>query len=244
MDKFQISNFKFQTLIIILLTVMLTPVIAIVSSAAEKGTLTIPKRPGTSTQGSDTSSSLPPVVKQIQEKYAGIHDLTGTFIQKSYIKDLEDTQEYSGTFFIKKPSQMMWEYAAPRDEKVIINDTDTWIYKKSQNQVIKTKFTKESYSQVPISLLASLEHIDTDFDITVTGENSLQLVPKRKIGFIKTLVLETASGDMPVKMFTIFDTYGNIIMIELGSVQTNPGLEDSIFTFKIPPDAEVYDMTQ
>ena len=212
--------------------------------AADQGILTIPKRQDKSVQNSITPSTIPPLAKKLQDRYAEINDIKGTFLQKSYIKDLEDTQEYSGSFSIKKPSHMMWEYGAPRDEKVIINDEKTWIYKKSQNQVIKTTFTKEAYSQVPVALLGSFEKIDSDFDITQTGENSLQLIPKRKIGFIKTLVIETASGEMPVKMFTIFDTYGNIIMIELKDVRTNPGLDESIFTFTIPPGAEVYDMSQ
>jgi outer membrane lipoprotein-sorting protein len=138
----------------------------------------------------------------------------------------------------------MWQYGDPRDEKVIINDQETWIYKKSQNQVIKTKFSKDAYSQVPIALLGSLENIGDDFDITIPAEKALQLTPKRKTGFIKTLVLETASGEMPITMFTIFDTYGNIIMIELRDVQINQGLKDAVFMFTIPPNAEVYDMSQ
>lgn len=193
---------------------------------------------------SASAATVDETVSSLQKQFALIKDIKGKFIQKSYIKDLEDTQEYSGAFFIKKPDRMMWEYAAPRDEKVVINSMDTWIYKKSQNQVVKTKFTKESYSQVPIALLASLENIRDDFDITMPEKNALQLAPKRKIGFIKTIVLELASSDMPVKMFTIFDTYGNIIMIELKNVQTNPGLNDSLFTFKIPQGAEVYDMSK
>jgi outer membrane lipoprotein carrier protein len=191
-----------------------------------------------------SAATVDETVASLQKQFASIKDLKGKFTQKSYIKDLEETQEYAGIFFIKKPSSMMWEYAAPRDEKVVISNLDTWIYKKSQNQVIKTKFSKETYSQVPIALLASLENIRDDFDITMPDKNALQLAPKRKIGFIKTLVLELSSGDMPIKMFTIFDTYGNIIMIELKNVQTNPGLNDSIFTFKIPPGAEVYDMSK
>ncbi len=191
-----------------------------------------------------SSAAVDATVASLQKQFASIKDIKGKFMQKSYIKDLEETQEYSGTFFIKKPSRMMWEYAAPRDEKVVINNMDTWIYKKSQNQVVKTTFTKEAYSQVPIALLTSLENIGADFDITMPEKNALQLAPKRKIGFIKTIVLELSSEDMPVKMFTIFDTYGNIIMIELKNVQTNQGLNDSIFTFKIPPGAEVYDMSK
>ncbi len=191
-----------------------------------------------------SSASVDETVDTLQKKLAQINDIKGTFSQTSYIKDIEDTQKYSGAFFIKKPSQMMWEYAPPRDEKVVINNTDTWIYKKSQKQAIKTKFSRESYSQAPIALLSGMESIRNDFDITMPAANSLQLAPKRKIGFIKTLVIETASGNFPVKMFTIFDTYGNIIMIELSDVKTNTGLNDSLFIFKTPPGVEVYDMSQ
>lgn len=192
------------------------------------------------------ASTADELVERIQKTFAGIKDIQGAFSQTSYIKDLEETQRYSGTFFIKKPAQMMWEYANPRDEKVVIKDNDTWIYKKSQNQVIKTKFSKEAYGQVPIALLSSFENIESDFNITMPEKNALQLEPKRKLGAIKTLVMETdpSPGDFPVKMFTVLDTYGNIIMIELNNVKTNPGIDDSLFIFQIPPGVEVFDMSQ
>jgi outer membrane lipoprotein carrier protein len=183
-------------------------------------------------------------VGAIQKKFGLINDIKGTFSQSSYLKDLEQTQKYSGTFFIKKPSMTMWEYAKPRDEKIIIRDTDTWIYKKSQNQVIRTKSSKESYNQAPIAFLGSMEKLMDDFSITMPEKNALTLMPKRKMGLIKMLVLEIMPGEFPVKMFTVFDTYGNIIMIELTDLEINPGLDDSLFMFKIPPGAEVFDYSQ
>ena len=191
-----------------------------------------------------SAAGVDETVEMIQKKFETIKELKGTFSQTSYIKDLEETQKFSGTFFLIKPSRMMWEYAKPRDEKVIINGTETWIYKRSQNQVIKTTFSKESYSQVPIAILQSFENIRDDFDITMPEENALQLMPKRKIGFIKTLILETATDSFPIKMFTIIDTYGNIIMIELENIKTNPGLDPSTFIFKVPQGAEVFDMSK
>jgi outer membrane lipoprotein carrier protein len=190
------------------------------------------------------AATVDDTVNQLQKKLSEINDMSGIFSQTSFIQDLDETQEYSGKFFIKKPSGMMWEYDKPRDEKVVINGSDTWIYKKSQNQVIKTRFSSEAYSQVPIALIVSMENIRNDFDIILTRENALQLTPKRKIGFIKTLVIETSSVDFPVKMFTIIDTYGNIIMIELNSVKINPGLDDSLFIFTVPKGAEVFDLNQ
>ena len=183
-------------------------------------------------------------VGMIQKKFAAIKDIKGSFSQKSYIKDLEETQEFSGTFFLLKPSRMMWEYNKPRDEKVVINNNETWIHKRVRNHVIKTTFNKESYSQVPIAILQSFENIRNDFNITMPEENALQLIPKRKMGFIKTLVLETGTEGFPIKTFTIIDTYGNIIMIELKDITTNPGLDASIFIFKVPKGAEVFDMNK
>lgn len=191
-----------------------------------------------------SAATLDEMVGRIQTTFSGINDLKGSFEQTSYIKDLEETQKYSGTFFLKKPSSVMWEYSKPRDEKVVIRETNTWIYKKAENQVIKTKFSEEAYSQVPIALLSGMENIRDDFDISVPEEDALQLVPKQRIGFIKTIVMEVSPDDFPVKMFTIIDTYGNIIMIELADVTVNPGLDDSLFIFTPPPDAEVYEMNR
>jgi outer membrane lipoprotein carrier protein len=193
---------------------------------------------------SASAASLDETVDRIQKTFSGISDLQGSFTQTSYIKDIEETQKYSGTFFLKKPSSVMWEYSKPRDEKVVIRDTDTWIYKKSENQAIRTKFSKEAYSQVPLAILSRMEKIRDDFDISVPEENALQLVPKQQIGFIKTIVMEVAPGDFPVKMFTVIDTYSNIIMIELTGVKINPGLDDALFIFTPPPGAEVYDMSK
>ena len=184
------------------------------------------------------------VVNRIQKEHELIRDMSGRFVQKSYIKDLEQTMEFKGTFFLKKPEKMMWEYAEPRDEKVVIKEKETFIYKKSQNQVIRTKFSEESYSQVPIAMLESFDNIRNDFNISMPEKNALQLIPKKKIGHIKSVIMETSKHGFPIQMFTILDTYGNIIMIELKDIKTNPGLKDELFDFKIPHGAEVFDMSQ
>ncbi len=211
------------------------------ASAADRGTPAIPEQPPKAAAETGHQDSE---VSSLKQRFKKILDIRGAFLQKSYIKDIDDTQEYSGKFFIKKPDLMMWKYSAPRDERVLIRGMDTLIYKKSQKQAIKTRFDKESYSQVPVALLAGLDNIDNDFDISRTGKDSLQLTPKHRLGYIKSVVIETQSGDMPFRMFTIFDTYGNIMMIELRDVEVNPGLDSSIFKIDLPEDTEVYDMRQ
>jgi len=188
-----------------------------------------------------SAATVDDIVERLQKKYGEIQDIQGKFSQTSYIKDLDRIERYEAAFFIKKPFSMRWIYSKPRDEEVIIRDTETWIYKKSEKQALKSTFSKEAYSQVPITLLSSLGNLKIDFDITLIKNDILELKPKRQMGFIKKILLEVSSGDFPVKTFSIFDIHGNKIDIKITNVEINPGLEDSFFIFKAPPGVEVFD---
>jgi outer membrane lipoprotein carrier protein len=190
------------------------------------------------------AESVDDIVNRIKKKYGEIHDIQGSFTQTSYLKDLERTEKYSGNFFIKKPSMFRWKYALPRNEEVIISGTEIWIYKASEKQALKSKFNKSAYSQLPIAMLESLENMKTDYEIKTAGEGVLELVPKEEMGFIKKIHLEIAYGEFPVNTLTIFDMYGNTIILKLKDVKINPGLDNSLFVFKIPQGVEVHDFSQ
>lgn len=190
------------------------------------------------------ASTVDEVVGRIQKTYGEIKDVQGRFSQTSHIKDLDRTERYEGEFFIKKPSSMRWNFSKPRDEEVIIRENDIWIYKKSDKQVLKSAFSKDAYSQVPIALLNNFGDLKNDFDIKLIKDDALELTPKRRMGFINKLLLEINSTDFPVKTFSVFDVYGNKIDITVKDVKINSGLEDSIFTFKLQPGVEIFDLNQ
>jgi len=184
------------------------------------------------------------IVERIQKKYAEIHDIQGMFYQTSYLKDLDRTEKYSGKFYIKKPSRLRWEYGAPRDEEVLIMGDEIWIYKKSEKQVLKSRFSKDAYSQIPIAMLESLKNLESDYKIEMTADEVLELVPRQRMGSINRLILMTGSGAFPINSFTIFDKYGNSNVIELKNLTINSGLEDSFFIFKMPSGAELFDYSR
>lgn len=190
------------------------------------------------------AESVDDIVNRIEKKYGEIHDMQGAFAQTSFLKDLERTEKYSGNFSIKKPSMFRWKYAPPRNEEVIISGTEIWIYKASEKQALKSKFNKSAYSQLPIAMLESLEKMKADYEIKTAGEGVLELVPKQEMGFVKKIHLEIASGEFPIKTLTIFDMYGNTIILKLKDLKINPGLDDSLFVFKIPQGVEVHDFSQ
>lgn len=190
------------------------------------------------------ASTVDEVVGRIQKIYGEIKDIQGKFSQTSYIKDLDKIERYEGEFFIKKPSSMRWNFSKPRDEEVIIKENDIWIYKKSEKQALKSAFSKDAYNHVPIALLNNFGDLKNDFDIKLIKDDTLELTPKRRMGFINKLLLEINSTDFPVKTFSVFDVYGNKINITIKNVKINSGLEDSIFTFKLQPGVEIFDLNQ
>lgn len=190
------------------------------------------------------NSTVEALVETIQNKNRQITGMQGNFSQTSYLKDLDRTEKYEGKFFIKKPSNMKWSYSDPRDEEITISGNETWVYKKSEKLVWKYPFSKDAYGQVPIALLGSLGDLKNDFHITLIKDGTLELKPKKPMGFMEKIHLETSSTDFPVKTFTVFDSAGNIIVIEVSSVKINPGLTDTFFIFNVPPDVEVYDFSQ
>ncbi len=190
------------------------------------------------------ASTVDEVVGRIQKIYGEIKEVQGKFSQTSYIKDLDKIERYEGEFFIKKPSSMRWNFSKPRDEEVIIKENDIWIYKKSEKQALKSAFSKDAYNHVPIALLNNFGDLKNNFDIKLIKDDTLELTPKRRMGFINKLLLEINSTDFPVKTFSVFDLYGNKINITIKNVKINSGLEDSIFIFKLQPGVEVFDLNQ
>lgn len=191
---------------------------------------------------SSFAADVDDIVGRIEKKYNEINDIKGTFSQRSFLKDLHRTEDYSGRFFIKKPSSIRWEYSKPRDEEVIINGNNLWVYKKSERQVLKGTFEKGAYSQLPITLLQGMGDLRMDFYINAIKDDTLELTPRNQMGFIRKIQVVTGTDEFPIKEFTVHDVYDNRVTIKINEVNINTNLDDSIFVFKIPPDVEVFDV--
>jgi len=171
-------------------------------------------------------------VSRIQKAYEAIKDISGNFIQRSYIKDLKRTDTYKGEFLIKS-SRMKWEYRGDKPQAIYINGNDIIIYQKKERQAFKAAFDRATYGQAPIALLAGFGNIDKDFEVTVTN-NRLMLRPKSPMGNISYIAVTTSSGAFPIESLTILDRLSNRIDISLKDVKINTGIKDSAFEFRPP----------
>jgi outer membrane lipoprotein carrier protein len=179
---------------------------------------------------------------RIQKSYENIKDIEGSFVQKSFIKDLKRTDTFKGTFMIKVPSKMKWRYEGEgkRLTEVIINNDELIIYQKAEKQVLKGKFDRGSYGQAPIALLGGFGKIMGEFEIS-EKDRRLFLKPKKPMGSVVSIEVAPSDGEFPISSISITDKRSNRIDITLKSVSVNTGIKDSAFVFSVPKDVGVYE---
>ena len=172
-------------------------------------------------------------IARIQKAYENIKDISGSFVQKSYIKDLKQTETFTGQFFIKRPMKMKWNYKGEQAQEVLINNEEILIYQKKEKQAYRSKFDRDTYGQAPIALLSGFGKVREEFSVTEKN-GKLLLKPKKPMGGIISIEIEPSGGDFPIKSFTVNDSYSNRIEMALKDVKINTGLEDRFFELSLP----------
>ncbi len=179
-------------------------------------------------------------VRKIQKAYENISDMQGAFVQKNVIKELSKAYVYSGTFFIKKPLKMKWEYKGTTAQDITINGDTVLIYKKGDKQAFSGRFDKATYGQTPVALLSGFGDIKSEFTISGKG-NTLVLKPKKQLGIISSISITMAGEGFPISSFTVQDGNSNTIEIELKDIRTNTGIKDSYFDTSVPDGVSVFE---
>jgi outer membrane lipoprotein carrier protein len=178
-------------------------------------------------------SSADEEITKIQKAYEGIKDISGSFVQTSYIRDLKKTETFKGRFFIKRPMMMKWTYKGEQEQDVVIKNDEITIYQKKEKQAFRSRFDRETYGQAPMALLSGFGKIREEFSASEKG-GVLVLKPKKPMGGILSIEIEPSEGEFPIKAFTIFDSYSNRIAMTLKDVKINTGLEDKLFKLSLP----------
>lgn len=179
-------------------------------------------------------------VAKIQRAYQDIKDLKGSFIQKSFIKDLNKTETYKGDFYIKPPMKMKWIYGGKTAQDLIINNDTVMVINKGENQAYKSRFDKNTYGQTPVALLSGFGDIRDEFNAS-GKENTLLLRPKRPIGNVVSIKMVLSDSGFPIRSFEIVDSYSNEINIQLNDIRTNTGLKDSLFDLVVPKGMHIFE---
>ena len=109
--------------------------------------------------GSALALDATAIVDAIQKQYDTTNTFQARFIQKSYLKILDQSQRAEGSVSIEKPGKMKWDYKAPDRQILVSNDQGLWLYLPEEKQVTKMKVQSIYSSNTPALFLAGLRSV-------------------------------------------------------------------------------------
>ncbi|MBC8288432.1 MAG: outer membrane lipoprotein chaperone LolA [Nitrospinae bacterium] len=184
----------------------------------------------------------------IQSQYEKILTFEADFIQKSYVKMMNQTQSVEGQVQIKKPGRMRWVYGAPDTQILISNEKTLWLYVPDEEQATKVPVESIYSSNTPALFLAGKGKLTQAFNVeSVSHENQniiVTLVPKSADQGLARLVLIADKKNYQITGSTVYDKLGNKTEIRFNRIRVNQEIPEEQFQLKTPPGVEILDYTQ
>ena len=187
------------------------------------------------------------IVDAIQKQYDATHTFQARFVQKSYLRILDQSQHTQGTVSIKKPGKMRWEYNAPDRQILVSNDQALWLYLPDEQQVTKMKVQSIYSSNTPALFLAGRGQLTESFTIKKVTEKDgvyiVELIPRDKAQNLTKMVLLADKKNFQIIGSRVYDNLGNKTEMIFSDIRSNPALDDATFQFEVPKGVELIDLS-
>ena len=180
----------------------------------------------------------------INEYLNEIHSLQASFKQSIY-SPANDVIDYTeGSFLLKKPGNIMWQFTVPSLKRIIVRNQKISTYDANLNQVVIVPFSDRYQSSLANILLKndslmSYYQISSEtsnnniYSVFLVQKESNNLFTKMKITVVEMLLTE----------IKLWDASGQSITIIFDDVILNVPLSDSSFEISIPKGTDVFDQT-
>ena len=216
MNKFQISNFKFQILSLLTVYCLLPTAVY--------------------------ANDLNAIISKLQKTYEGIQDVQANFTQLTTSASIKTTQKAEGVVYFKKPGMMKWEYKSPNKDIIVSDGITIWIYQQDIGQVMVGNVLDNGTS-ISNNFLAGIGNLKKDFDIELAEQDNiaylLKLNPKMSQPNVQKLYIAVDKKTFLVIKTLVYDMMGNETKVVFENMKTNQSLSGSIFKFKIPEGVKV-----
>jgi outer membrane lipoprotein carrier protein len=188
------------------------------------------------------------VVDRLQATCAKTRDLSAQFRQTVTNRSLNAVREGGGSFMLKRPGKVRWEYDKPEPRLFVTDGKTLWDYSPVDKQVRIQEVGEAFSSRVPLSFLAGDCQLRREFSIAAvehaatrasTSFMILDLKPKHPEAGIARILLEVNLQTYTVEKTTVFDAAGNTTVVALANLKLNTGLGDQPFQFTPPAGVTV-----
>jgi outer membrane lipoprotein carrier protein len=188
------------------------------------------------------------LARGLQQRYQGVRDFSGTFVQRYRGGVLKTQTEERGTVSIKKPGMMRWVYTSPERKEFVSDGRKVYFYVPEDKQVIVTDVPPADQATTPALFLAGKGDIARDFTAAhadgvpqVPGTLALKLTPRKSEPEYEYLIVALDPGSLQIRALVTRDRQGGESTLTFGELKENRGISDKEFMFRIPRGVDVID---
>ena len=194
-------------------------------------------------RAAEATPPLDYILGQLEKRYT-CSQFAAEFVQQSTVKSMEITDFASGRMYVRHPGMMRWEYESPEKQVIITDGKKLWIYRPLDNLVMVGGAPVFFRDGKGASFLSDIGLVRRKFDITMNkpeGEHfhELRLVPKERTLNIAEIRLSVTPRTYEIARIVTVNDYGDDTRIEIVNPRFNANLAPSLFSFEIPPGADV-----
>jgi len=180
----------------------------------------------------------------INEYLNEIHSLQASFKQSIY-SPANDVIDYTeGSFLLKKPGNIMWQFTVPSLKRIIVRNQKISTYDANLNQVVIVPFS-DRYQSSLANILLKNDSLMSYYQITSETSNnnvySVVLVQKESNNLFTKMKITVV--EMLLTEIKLWDASGQSIAIIFDDVILNAPLSDSSFEISVPIGTDVFDQT-
>ena len=183
---------------------------------------------------------------KVQQRYNGIKDFQGDFVQTYEGGVLRTKTTERGTVAIKRPGRMRFTYTKPERKEFVSDGTRLYTHLVADKQVIVSPAPGADDGDIPAMFLAGQSDLARDYTPTftalpgaATGLLTLQLVPRKPSAEYESLGIGLDPKTLQILFLTAVDKQGGRSSFTFTNLKENRGLADKDFEFRIPRGVDV-----
>jgi len=203
--------------------------------------------------GSVQAQSPEAIMNRAAKTYANMSSVRAEFRQ-TITNPVTGTSAVSrGVLLRRSPNLLSINFSDPAGDRVVADGTSLWVYLPSSapGQVVKMSAKGNGSMAMVDPAGALISSPASRFTITGAGTatisgrrtNVLNLVPKKSNDVFTRAKVWVDAADNQVRQFELVDANGLTRMITITSIQANPSIARSTFSFAPPRGVRILDST-
>jgi len=196
--------------------------------------------------GSAQANDPVALAAKVQQRYNGIKDIQGDFVQTYEGGVLRTKTTELGTVSIKRPGKMRFTYTKPEKKEFVSDGNRLYAHMIADKQVIVSPAPGPDQGDIPAMFLAGQSDLARDYTPSftplpgaATGLVTMKLVPKKSNAEYESIGIGVDPKTLQIQFLTAVDTQGGRSSFSFTNLKENRGLSDKQFEFRIPRGVDV-----